>query len=75
MSIRKCIMFTGNCKLRRGSLADMSADHMAQSFGTVVPHIVQILYSIALLGKVHMYQSTKRGTACTPYVYTRQPKY
>ena len=54
MSLRKCVMFTRSCKLRRRVLADTSANHMKQAPGLFVSHIVESLYAIALLAIVHM---------------------
>ena len=59
MSLRKCTMVTCNCKLRRCLLADTSANHMTQSLGTLVPHLVQILYSIVWLAIIHMCQDPR----------------
>ena len=56
MSFRKCTIFISNCLLLRCSLADTSTNHMARSRGTLVPHLVRILYSKTLLTLVHMNQ-------------------
>ena len=54
MSFRISTMFARDCTLRICLLADTSANQLAQSLATHVLHLVQFLYSIALLAIVHM---------------------
>ena len=58
--------------LQKCLLADSSANDMAISGDTLVPHLVRISISITLLAIVHMYQEYKSGTFGTPYAYTMQ---
>ena len=48
-------MITCNCKLCKFILADTSANHMTQSLGTLLSHLVQVLYPVALLDIVSSY--------------------
>ena len=59
MNFRKITMFACYCTLCMCLLADTSVNQMAQCVATHVLHLVQILYSIALLAIVHMCQEYK----------------
>ena len=75
MSFRKSALIAGNCMLCRCLLADTSPNPMAPSLATNFPHLIQFLYSLALLAIVHMWQEYQTRYSLYTMCLHWQPTY